>query len=630
MTKRIAKMKRFCQLFYSFILMISITTRAQGADPYKNFNAAIYARVYEVRQMDDLQWLQQRYDVMAKHIKVNKIYLETHRDMVVAEQSTLDKVKKFFHERGVATSGGITITVNEGNRFQTYCYSNPEHRQKLKEVVEFTARNFDEVILDDFFFTSCKCELCIKNKGDRSWTDFRLQLLTDAAKELILEPAKRVNPKVEVVIKYPNWYDHFQGLGFNLETGPRLFDGLYTGTETRDPSSNQHLQAYLGYLLFRYLENLQPGGNRGGWVDSGGMRYADRYAEQLWLTLFAKAPEQTFFDFRQLERPIDNRLRAPWQDQGASLNFDEMIAPAKRDDGGLSADATLALLGGYALEQVDQFLGELGKPIGIPSYKPFHSVGEDFLPTFLGMIGMPMDLLPQFPTDRSMVILTEQAAFDPDIVEKMKKQLLDGKNLLITSGLLRALQDKGLDDIVELRYTDRKALVKNFRAGWGPLSEAKVEMLLPQINYLTNDSWEEISAFDDTNGWPVLHSAGYGNGTLYVLTVPENFTDLYNLPDAVLNRIRQTVSADMPVRLEGSAQISLFVYDNNTFIIESFLDNSADVAIVTAENVTQLHDILSGEKLEGQKIEGFFGQSTGEKRFALALKPHSYRVFRIE
>ncbi len=88
-----------------------------------------------------------------------------------------------------------------------------------------------------------------------------------------------------------------------METEPKICDGIYTGTETRDRSGNQHLQEYLGYLIFRYFENIKPGGNGGGWVDTGGLRHLDRYAEQLWLTLFAKAPEITLFDFRQLQRP---------------------------------------------------------------------------------------------------------------------------------------------------------------------------------------------------------------------------------------------------------------------------------------------------------------------------------------
>jgi hypothetical protein len=120
-------------------------------------------------------------------------------------------------------------------------------------------RHFDEIILDDFFFTDCKCDLCIKAKGNLSWTQYRLNLMTEAAQELVIKPAKAINPKVKIVIKFPNWYEHFQGLGFNLETEPKLFDGIYTGTETRDPvRPGQHLQQYESYLIFRYFENIKP------------------------------------------------------------------------------------------------------------------------------------------------------------------------------------------------------------------------------------------------------------------------------------------------------------------------------------------------------------------------------------
>jgi len=282
----------------SILLLVSVIISVKAGDHYKNFKVAVYSRAYETAKMGDNNWIEPIWDEVSRQVKVDKIYLETHRDLLVVDEATLLKAKKFFESRGIETSGGITLTVNESNNFETFCYTNPEHRKKIKEIVEFTARNFDELILDDFFFTDCKCNLCIKAKGDRSWTDYRLELMTKAAKELILDPAKAVNPKIKVVIKYPNWYDHFQGCGFNLETEPQLFDGIYTGTETRDPSSNQHLQSYLGYLIFRYFDNLKPGKNGGGWVDTGGMTVMDRYAEQLWLTMFAKAPEITLFDIR--------------------------------------------------------------------------------------------------------------------------------------------------------------------------------------------------------------------------------------------------------------------------------------------------------------------------------------------
>ena len=623
-------LKHIFNVSLSVFLTLSMAAGSSAAEPYKHFKVAVYARAQETRYMDDPGWLEPRWKKITKFLHVDKIYLETHRDGIIVDDATLETAKKFFRDRGVKTSGGITLTVNERNRFQTFCYSDPEHRKQVRELAEHTARHFDELILDDFYFTNCKCGKCIKGKGEKSWSEYRTALLTEAAKSLIIGPAKSVNPDVRVIIKYPNWYEHFQGCGFDLEHEPPLFDGLYTGTETRDPSSNQHLQAYLGYLIFRYFENLKPGGNRGGWVDTYGSRSLDRYAEQLWLTLFAKAPEITLFEFGAMQRPISPRLRGAWQSAGARLDFDAMVKPYLKDDGSLSEDATFGLAADHALRIADQVAGELGHPIGLKSYKPYHSTGEDFLQTYFGMIGIPMDLVPEYPAKEKMVVLTETAKHDPEIAERIKQSLMDGNHVLITSGLLHAIE-KDIHDIAELRYTDRKALVNQFRAGWGPPIEGNVEMLIPQIAYITNDSWEEISAFDETNGWPVLHSARYANGILYVLTIPESFTDLYNLPDAVLNRIRQTVSIDLPVYLEGSSRVSLFIYDNDTFIVESFRDEPADIRLIVNEDVKSLSDVLSDEEYsKGKVIRGWSNASTDKQAFEMSVKPHSFRVFRMK
>jgi hypothetical protein len=387
------------------------------------------------------------------------------------------------------------------------------------------------------------------------------------------------------------------------------------------------LQPYLGYLIFRYFENLKPGGNDGGWVDTGGLRFMDRYAEQLWLTLFAKAPEITLFDIRQITRPINPNMRADWQDGKTSFDFDAMMAPITLPDASTYQPNMIARAAGVTFEQVDRFLGKLGEPVGIKSYKPYHSTGEDFLHNYLGMCGIPMDLVPEFPTDVNMVFLAETAKFDPDLIAKIKAHLMQGKQVTITSGLLRALQGGRIEEIVEMQVTDRKAVVRDFRAGWGRPVQASAEMVIPQIQYLTNDSWEEISALDETNGWPILHSASYGGGTLYVLTIPESFTDLYNLPVEVLNRIRQTLCRDMAVRLQGPGKVSLFVYDNDTFIVESFLDEPVDVQVVTDDRLTTLTDLLTGRTVTaGSAPRSPWGRISG-KRFEITLPPHSYRVF---
>jgi hypothetical protein len=615
-------------LVFTLVLLQGAGSSAQG---YRNFRVAVYCRAYEVAKMNDLQWLEPVWEGITAQLHVDKVYLETHRDLLMVDEETLRSAIDFFTGRGVQVAGGITYTINEGNFFETFCYTNPEHRKKVKEIAEYTARFFDGIILDDFFFTDCKCDLCIAAKKERSWTDYRLDLMKHASVDLVLGPARAVNPDVEVVIKYPNWYEHFQGLGFNLEEQPALFDGLYTGTETRNRSGNQHLQQYHGYEIFRYFENLKPGQNRGGWVDTGGSDPLDRYAEQLWLTLFAGAPEITLFDIRQMQYPIRDQTRAAWQGTGTSFDFDEMLGYVNPEGGPASCPATYARAAGYSLEVADQVLGSLGRPVGIKSYKPYHSAGEDFLQNYLGMIGIPVDIVPAFPEGEEMVLLTETAGFDPEIVEKIKNQLQGGHNVTVTSGLYRSLQGKGIEDIVELRVTDRKASVKEFSAGWGPAVTIEKEMIIPQIRYLTNDSWEVVSALDDTNGWPLLHRAEYSEGQFFVLTVPDNFIDFYNMPPAVLNRLRQYIAGSLDVRLEGPAEVSLLVYDNRSFVVESFLDEPVTVRLVLNREYNRITNAAGCEVISGEFREApsFRNRKLGEDTFVfdVPLNAHSFRAF---
>ncbi len=613
---------------------------AAHAGQYKNFDVAVYFRAYEVRDMNDLDGLASQWAVLERQLKVDKVYLETHRDLVMPGEAAVVAAKRFFQDRGIRTAGGITYTLNERNRFQTFCYTTPEQRQKARQIAEFTARHFDEFILDDFFFTNCKCASCIQAKGDRTWTQFRLALMDEAGRDLIVGPAKAVNPRVRVVIKYPNWYEHFQGLGFNLKTQPLYFDGVYTGTETRDAvNSDQHLQPYLGYEIFRYFENIKPGANGGGWVDTGGMRTLDRYAEQLWLTLFARAPEITLFDWRQVQRPIRPSDRSPWQDQGPSFDFDAMMKPVLQPDGTAVAPTTIARAAGYVFELVDGFLGKLGRPVGVKAYKPHHSTGEDFLHTYLGMVGLPIEMVPDFPDDSQTVLLTESARFDPAIVGKIKAQLTAGRNVVITSGLLRALQGKGIEEVAELEHTGRTITTSQFRrgffgAGAGPMDSP---ITIPQIRYLTNDAWELIGCLTNNTGYPLLIQAGYAKGLLYVLVIPDDLGDLYKLPSDVLTQIKNVVAGDLFVRLDGPAHVGLFVYDNDTFIVESFLDGPVDVGVAVDRRFNRLRDLVTGEVLSAGPAPGEGGPMRGRGMgagsrvsFRMQIKPHSFRAFAAE
>jgi hypothetical protein len=582
------------------IIVVCALAASARAGNYKSFDVAVYVTARDVQRMKDAAWLEGQWAKVTDGLKVDKVYLETYREGVVPDQEALDAAKRFFAGKGVRTAGGIATVKKGSPAFVSLSYTDPEDRKKLKEVVELAARNFDEIILDDFFFNNTKTAADIKAKGRKSWTRFRLDLMAEASKSLVLGPARKVNPKVKVVIKYPNWYEHFPYCGYNLEVEPRIFDGVYTGTETRDgPHTDQHLQQYLGYDLMLYLENIKPGGNRGGWVDPYGWRDKERYGEQLWLTLFAKAREITLFQFNDLTRPMRGTPRS------------------------------LAGYAGEVFASVDGFVGKLGKPIGVKVYKPFHSNGEDFLTDFLGMIGVPIEMTPRFPDRAPAVLLTEAAKSDPAIVDQIKKQLDRGGTVVVTSGLLRALHgtgNKGIGEIAEVEATEQKAMVRDFQVGHDPVVHAATDMLIPELRYPTNDVWEVVTAPVKGIGYPILLRCPYLAGNLYVLTVPDNFADLYHLPPEVLNKLRAVIGGDLPARIEGPSQIGLFVYDNDKLIVESFAapgERPVATRVVLDKKVTRLIDLVTGKQISGA--------ARGDKTvFELTLGPASYAALSAE
>jgi hypothetical protein len=84
---------------------------------------------------------------------------------------------------------------------------------------------------------------------------------------------------------------------------------------------------------------------------------------------------------------------------------------------------------GQAFEDVDKYYASLGDPIGIATYIPYHSFGEDYLHDYLGMCGTPLEPDPQYPTSAESIFLTENAAQDTNLISKIKNSLQAGANV---------------------------------------------------------------------------------------------------------------------------------------------------------------------------------------------------------
>jgi hypothetical protein len=74
--------------------------------------------------------------------------------------------------------------------------------------------------------------------------------------------------------------------------------------------------------------------------------------------------------------------------------------------------------------------------------------------------------------------------------------------------------------------------------------------------------------------------------------------------------------------------VSLFAYDNGTFIVESFRDQISDVTVLVPQGST-LTNLVTGEHLASQSaVKGSQRRDVPElSTYKIKVQPHSYQVF---
>ena len=107
---------------------------------------------------------------------------------------------------------------------------------------------------------------------------------------------------------------------------------------------------------------------------------------------------------------------------------------------------------------------------------------------------------------------------------------------------------------------------------------------------------------------------------------------LYALPENALNRYRAVASADTDVFIQGPAQVALFTYDNDTFVVHSFRDVPTEIKLVVhgTKGVTDLStgEVINGTQGQSEKIYG--RQRFDASTCPVTIPPHSFRAFKIQ
>ncbi len=571
---------------------------------YQNFKSVIYCTAQNMVNITR-EALEEQLAFFRRYCGVDKVYLEPYRDGLMIPEEQLNMLIGFFRSEGIEVSGALTTTcedLSEGDELKqrmggTYCYSNETMRQWLVKTVRYTARHFDEFIIDDWFFTTCTCHECREAKGSRSWADFRRDLLLEVSENLILKPAKEENPNCRVIIKYPNWSEAYQESGYDPDRQRKIFDLIYTGTETRDTAhTDQHLPKYCSWSLMRLMEHYAPGRNGGGWFDPYGCSPMELYSEQAMLTALSRPREICQFCWGSLYR---NRVVTPI---------------------------------GLQLEAIDEMLSQAGDCLGVPCYLPPNAQGEDHLEDFLGMLGIPVEPVPEFPKGSRSVFLTVQALEDPEIMPKLTAFVAEGGRAIVSSGFAIGALGKGFEELSSIRYRGRRFTTREFIED-GMMAPGSVfsrhEMSFPLLEHRNNTSWTLAKGVCGEENYPLVLRDSYGRGQVYTLAIPDEYGYLYDLPVEVLGVIRALFALDVPAYLEGPGQVSLFAYEKDVLAVYPYVSGltRGRTRLVVKGVADALVDLRTGMRLQPMQVNRFGEAST---TFSLMLQQGDVSFFRVE
>ncbi|MCM4154240.1 hypothetical protein DHD05_21845 [Arenibacter sp. N53] len=530
---------------------------------------------------------------------ITKVYLEVYRGGLVVSPELLSQTTKYFTQNGFEVVGGIAtvpggdIGVKQEGELGWFNWQNPKTQEDMKKVMLDAAPIFDTFIVDDFL---CTGDISLESKaakGDRSWSEYRRQLLTELATTIFIDPAKSVNPDIHMIIKYPQWYDRFHMFGYDVESGPKLFDEVWVGTETRGQYTQRFgfVQPYEGFVNYSWIKSMAGKKIGGAWFDHGDCDALD-FVEQAYQSVLAGANELVIFNY------------------GSFVN---------------------GHAGHHLLRMDFEKLARLAKALktspihGIAGYKPPHSDagGDLYIMDFIGMFGIPLMPTAYYPENAATIFLPTQAAADPNIVGKVMASHRQGKRIIMTAGFLANVDDKGklsklagiLKPEVGVLSAEKIILDDSETALQRPLDlEATLEVkkALAMLEVKTGNNTIPFLTKSKDGQLYVLNSHTFSEADFKavgeVLLCPRPL-GLLDLPTSWANVLRNVFNEQLQIELNAPTRITMQPMENGDLILHNY--NTEDVEVQM--------NVLAGSGL----LDAFTGQKLDTTSGTLKMKPRS-------
>lgn len=519
----------------------------------------------------------ERAVALLRKANVSRVVIESYRSGCVVEEGILQEARKRFESHGFVTLGGLMPVHGEGfgkrgegieTRCPFFCYTSEETVRALEAEIRKLARQFRQVIIDDAFLTSCRCDACDKARAGRPWSVFRRDLLCTVAEQWV-RGAHEENADIRLTVKFPQYYDRYHEFGYDAARFPAIFDAVWQGTETRDPNTLAYgyTEPYQGYFNMLWMRACAGNKLESAWFD--------------WLD----CDDQQYY-----EQAVTTHLAAPV----AITLFcysEELFAGEKM------ARMT------HALPDLARLHDEATEPRGVHVIKPPNSDGgrDLFVFDYLGMMGVPCVPATQLSPSMRSVIVPGHGLADPPVASAIPKAIHSGQTVIVTfDALWRMSSDPTLLQLFGYRPSEvapAATVAEAFDIGQQRIRPAQPIRLAGDLAptgasvlaWAVSDACEHgelripfiTAKTHATGGQGIVWNIGaFGQDAFDIrerLNVPVK-SDLLLLPQEVLDILRSTATAPLGVTISAPPRIAVFWFEKRLVCV-NYADIPAKIVI---------------------------------------------------
>ncbi len=568
----------------------------------EDFKVSVYATAHSVNNYFSTEAGRREAVSLMRANGITKIYLEVYRGGLEVSKDLLKLTKKYFEKNGfdvtgaIATVPGKNYGLRQEGTLGWFNWQNKKTQNDMKQVMINTASIFDTFIIDDFLCTGDISDESREAKGKKTWPDYRRELMINIASKVFIDPARSVNPDIHMIIKYPQWYDRFHLFGYDVESGPNLFDEVWVGTETRGQYTQRYgfVQPYEGFVNYRWIASLSGNKIGGAWFDHGDCDDLD-FIEQAYQSVLAGASELVLFNY-------GNFINGHKGHHNLRMEFENLSLLAKTIKN--------------------------SPVIGLSAYKPPQSDagGDLYIMDYIGMLGIPLIPVSSYPENAQSLFLPTQAASDPTIVSKVEASIKRGARIIMTSGFLAKVKDDG---ILSRKAGISKPIVKPLSAE-SIIIDGSIKILERTLDLETEieiqDATKILTAMVNGNAVPFLTRSK--NEQIFVLN-SHTFSDedfeavgevllsprllgLLDLPESWVGTVRGVFNVNLNIQLDAPSRITMQPLKNGDIIIHNYNKEKIDLVLRSGDFESVLYSTF-----ERQNI------ISDNKALSIQMKPRS-------